>query len=135
VTAIRAAAIDGNPNTSADSTWLPLVGNTTPDPSYPGAHAAISAAALAILRRELATDRMSLTVTSEILPGTQRTFSNLSDAAREATLSRIFAGVHFRFDLTAGEQLGTQIGDLVSRRLPSKRNGDEAPEGSGRATE
>jgi hypothetical protein len=39
VTAIRAAATDGNPETEADPNWLPEVGNTTPDPSYPGAHA------------------------------------------------------------------------------------------------
>jgi hypothetical protein len=37
VTAIRAAATDGNPETEADPNWLPEVGNTAPDPSYPGA--------------------------------------------------------------------------------------------------
>jgi hypothetical protein len=45
VTAIRGADTDNNPNTHADADWLPEVGNTTPDPSYPGAHAVISAAA------------------------------------------------------------------------------------------
>jgi hypothetical protein len=44
VTAIRAAVTDGNPDTDADPNWLPEVGNTTPDPSYPGAHAVISRA-------------------------------------------------------------------------------------------
>jgi hypothetical protein len=28
-------------------------------------------------------------------------------------LSRIFAGVHFRFDLTTGQRLGREIGHLV----------------------
>ena len=49
VTAIRAAATDGNPDTDADPNWLPEVGNTTPDPSYPGAHAVISAAGAEVL--------------------------------------------------------------------------------------
>src|SRR6266436_2550207 len=49
VTAIRAAARDGNPETEADPNWLPEVGNTTPDPSYPGAHAVISAAGAEVL--------------------------------------------------------------------------------------
>src|SRR5215472_14124141 len=49
VTAIRAAATDGNPHTDAGSNWLPEVGNTTPDPSYPGAHAVISAAGAEVL--------------------------------------------------------------------------------------
>src|SRR5207249_11248754 len=43
VTAIREAATSGNPKTVPDPHWLPGVGNTTPDPSYPGAHAIISA--------------------------------------------------------------------------------------------
>src|SRR5207237_10276228 len=56
VTAIRGATEDGNPETTADATWLPLVGNTTPDPSYPGAHAATSAASLQPLRAVPRTD-------------------------------------------------------------------------------
>jgi len=39
VTAIRQADTDNNPKTVADPNWLPEVTNTTPDPSYPGAHA------------------------------------------------------------------------------------------------
>ena len=109
VTAIRAANADGNAGTIADSAWLPLVGNTTPDPSYPGAHAAISAVASQVLEALLGTDRLSFAVTSEVVPGTERSFSSVSSAAREATLSRIFAGVHFRFDLTAGESLGNHV--------------------------
>ena len=35
VTAIRAAATDNNPETLADQGWLPEVGKTAPDPSYP----------------------------------------------------------------------------------------------------
>ena len=39
VTAIRAAAADGNPDTTVDPNWLPQAGKTAADPSYPGAHA------------------------------------------------------------------------------------------------
>jgi hypothetical protein len=53
-------------------------------------------------------------VTSEVLPGVERTFTSFSDAADEASLSRIYAGQHFRFDQVAGEQLGTQIADYVT---------------------
>jgi hypothetical protein len=38
VTAIREADTDNNPETVADPNWLPEITNTTPDPSYPGAH-------------------------------------------------------------------------------------------------
>src|ERR1700745_4294473 len=69
VTAIRAADTDGNPETAADPNWLPEVGKTTPDPSYPGAHAVVSAAADVVLVSVLKRDRLDLTVTSEVLPG------------------------------------------------------------------
>jgi hypothetical protein len=113
VTAIRAADTDNNPDTAADPNWLPQVGNTTPDPSYPGAHAVISAAAARVLTSFFKTDHFNFNVTSEVLPGVQRSFSRISDAAEEATLSRIFAGVHFRFDLTTGQRLGREIADFV----------------------
>jgi len=118
VTAVRAAGTDGNDATTADAAWLPEVGNTTPDPSYPGAHAVISAAGAAVLTSFFGTDRFDFSVTSEVLPtAAPRSFTALSDAAREATLSRIFAGVHFRFDLTRGEALGREIANFVTDRF------------------
>jgi hypothetical protein len=113
VTAIREAAIDGNPRTIPDPAWLPEVGNTTSDPSYPGAHAVISAAGDAVLKSFFRNNRFDFNVTSEVLPGVERSFNNFSDANKEATLSRIFAGVHFRSDLTAGQRLGRQVADFV----------------------
>jgi hypothetical protein len=58
VTAIQLAGIDDNPETTEDSLWLPLPTKTAPDPSYPGAHSAISAAAAEVLRLYLG-DRIS----------------------------------------------------------------------------
>src|SRR5262245_54224139 len=128
VSAIRGADTDDNPDTLSDPAWLPEVGNTPADPSYPGAHAVVSAAALDVLISVLKRDRIHLTVTSETLPGVTRTFESLSAAADEAALSRVFAGVHFRFDLTRGSQLGRQVADFVVdnflTRRGRERNGD-----------
>ncbi|HJW68062.1 MAG TPA: vanadium-dependent haloperoxidase, partial [Candidatus Binatia bacterium] len=109
VTAVRA--------TSADPSWLPEVTNTPPDPSYPGAHAVISSAGASVLSEFLGRDRLDFTVTSEVLPGVERSFTRFSAAAREAASSRVFAGVHFGFDLTAGRRLGRQVAKLVDGRL------------------
>ena len=114
VTAIRNASTTENAKTLPDPAWLPEVGNTTPDPSYPGAHAVISAAAEAVLTSFFHHDHLKFDVTSEVMPGTVRTFDSFSDAANEATLSRIFAGVHFRFDLTQGQRLGGQVAEFVT---------------------
>src|SRR6201989_3442984 len=100
VTAIRAADTDNNPATTANPSWLPEVGNTTPDPSYPGAHAVISAAGARVLAFFFKRNAFDFNVASEVMPGVERSFESFSAAAEEATLSRIFAGVHFRSDLT-----------------------------------
>ena len=113
VTAIQNASTALNTDTAADPNWLPEVGNTTPDPSYPGAHAVISAAGAKVLISFFDRDYLTFQVTSEVMPGVERSFDSFSDAAQEATLSRIFAGVHFQFDLSSGQRLGRQVADFV----------------------
>ena len=124
VTAIRAAAADGNPDTEADPNWLPEVDNTTPDPSYPGAHAVISAAGAKVLMSFFHTDHFEFSVTSEVMPGVERSFTSFPAAAEEATLSRIFAGVHFLFDLTTGQRLGSDIADFIVDNFLTSRGRD-----------
>jgi PAP2 superfamily protein len=113
VTGVREAATDANRETLPDPNWLPAVGNTTPDPSYPGAHAVISAAGASVLISFFGKDHFDFTVTSEVLAGVDRSFESFSAADDEATFSRIFAGVHFRSDLTAGQTLGREVADFV----------------------
>jgi hypothetical protein len=57
--------------------------------------------------------KFDFSVTSEVMPGVERSFDSFSAAAEEATLSRIFAGVHFRSDLTTGQKLGGEVADFV----------------------
>ena len=123
VTAIRAADTDNNPETTADQNWLPEVGRTAPDPSYPGAHAVISNAGATVLSRVLG-NSFELNVTSEVLPMVQRSFDSFTSAAEEATLSRIFAGQHFSFDLTAGRDLGRDIANFVDANFLKPRDGE-----------
>ena len=113
VTAIRAADPAINPETIADPNWLPEVGKTAPDPSYPGAHAVISASGAEVLISFFGRDHADFNVTSEVLAGVTRSFTSISAAAEEATLSRIFAGQHFRSDLTTGQRLGREVADFV----------------------
>jgi hypothetical protein len=111
VTAIRLADTDGNPATVANPTWNPLV-TTAADPSYPGAHSAISEAAATVLSAFFEPDT-HLTVSSDALAGVTRSFNGFQAAADEAGLSRIFAGVHTRLDHVAGQQLGKDVARFV----------------------
>jgi membrane-associated phospholipid phosphatase len=112
VTAIQAAGTDGNPDTHPDEDWVPLTTKTAPDPSYPGAHSAISFAAAEVLRLSFG-DRFTFDVTSESLKGVTRHFTRFLAAAQEAGLSRIYAGQHFRTDHVAGRGLGRQVAESV----------------------
>jgi membrane-associated phospholipid phosphatase len=114
VTAIRLANTDGNPQTVADPNWLPLPTNTAADPSYPGAHSTISAAAAVVLAHFYG-DQQRFSVTSPALPGVIRSFTSFSAAATEAGLSRIYAGQHFRFDHRTGLTLGHNVARFVLR--------------------
>ena len=113
VTAIQQATTDGNPDTLPDPNWLPEVGNTAPDPSYPGAHAVISGGAAFVLVSFFGEREFDFTVTSEVMPGVVRSFDSFEAADQEATLSRIFAGVHFRSDERVGQRLGREVADFV----------------------
>jgi hypothetical protein len=113
VTAIREAGVLNNPALVPDTAWLPEVKKTAPDPSYPGAHAEISWAAATVLSNFFATNSFPYDVTSEVMPGTVRSFTSFVGAAQEAADSRIFAGQHFRTDEDAGHQQGFRVGDFV----------------------
>jgi hypothetical protein len=127
VTAIRAADPGINPETVADPNWLPEVGKTAPDPSYPGAHGVISASAAEVLISFFERDHANFNVTSEVLPGVERSFTSISAAEEEATLSRIFGGQHFHFDLTAGQRLGREVADfVVDNFLTSRQRKDDS---------
>jgi membrane-associated phospholipid phosphatase len=113
VTAIRAAATDGNPQTAADPNWLPQAGKTAADPSYPGAHATISAGGAFVLSTLFGNKALHLNVTSEVLPGVVRSFDSFAAVENEASLSRVYAGQHFRSDENVGEGLGSAVADFV----------------------
>jgi hypothetical protein len=125
VTAIRGAAVDDNPNTVADPTWLPQSGKTAADPSYPGAHATISAGGEFVLRKLFGDKPFHLSVTSEVLPGVVRSFDSFAAIDNEASLSRVYAGQHFRSDESAGEKLGSAVADFIVDNFLIRVNGQE----------
>jgi hypothetical protein len=113
VTAIREAGALKNPQLIPDTTWLPLVTKTTPDPSYPAAHSDEAYAAAEILINFFATNTFSFGVTSEVLPGVTRSFTTFTGAAQDAADSRIWGGQHFRNDVNAGHEQGFQVARYI----------------------
>jgi PAP2 superfamily len=114
ITAITAPD-QGNPNTTADPNWVPLA-NTANDPSYPGAHAEFSQAAATVLDRFFGTDSLAFSLSNATV-GLTRAFGSFTQAAAEASASRIFAGQHFRYDEDAGQTLGRRVAGFVLDRV------------------
>ena len=116
VTGIRAADTDGNPNTAADATWTPLL-PTPPFPAYISGHSSFSGAAAAVLRRFFGRDNISFTLPSENIVVADRSFTSFSQAAQESADSRLYAGIHWRFDNEDGLTAGTRLGNFVARNF------------------
>ncbi|MDT7709080.1 MAG: hypothetical protein QOG20_4687 [Pseudonocardiales bacterium] len=116
VTAIRSGVPTADPPVPADPAWNPLT-PTAADPSYPGAHSTLSAAATTVLSAVYGPAQpVAVTVSAD--PGVTRRFPTLAAAADEAGLSRIWAGQHTRLDHDAGQQLGRQVAGLALADLP-----------------
>jgi len=112
ITGIQEADVDGNPNTAPDTTWTPLIA-TPPFSSYISGHSTFSAAAARVLALFFGNDKFNFTTTSDGLPGVQRSFTSFSQAAQEAGQSRIYGGIHWQFDNTAGLATGRALGEQI----------------------
>ena len=124
IDAIRLAGTDGNAATIADADWTPLL-NTPSFPAYTSGHSTFSGAAAAVLS---AVFGHNVAFKSEVDRGAAgiwpppddvtglaiRSFSNFDAAANEAGLSRIYGGIHFNFDNSAGLSSGRAVGQLVA---------------------
>jgi len=122
ITAIRLGSTDGNPDTTEDAAWTPLL--TTPNhPDYPSGHATVSPAAAQVLLSYF-DENTALTLTSETTPGIERQYTSFSQAVQEAFDARIYGGIHFRTACADGRATGNQVGDLVVANvaLPSHGN-------------
>lgn len=125
-TAIRWAENDENQNTEADLEWNNLHQHTYAFPSYPSAHGTASTAAMSTLANtlgagndyqfEMSTEKVdSSGPFSEKLkmnPPT-RSFDSFSEAGFEASMSRVYLGIHFRYDSEEGHRLGNKIGEYA----------------------
>jgi hypothetical protein len=135
VTGIREA--DGNGATPRDRTFSPLgapASNlagpnfTPPFPAYPSGHAGFGGALFQMLRNVYGTDQIPFTFVSDEFNGetldnegrprplVPRRFGSLSQAEEENGQSRIYLGLHWAFDKTAGIAQGRHVADYVYRR-------------------
>jgi len=123
VTAIRAGAAPGDP----DANWRPLLDSLTGTPAhpeYPSAHSSFSGAAAFVLA-DFFGENTAFSATSEILPGTTRSYTSFSEAIAEIADARVFGGIHLRSSCARGNSLGRAVADYVSSHLMRGRGEDQ----------
>ncbi len=102
-------------NRYIDKDWEPLL-QTPPFPEHAGGHSTITASAAEALTFHFG-DREFVDSTELEFGLTVRSYENLRAAAWEASISRIFGGIHYRRGCDAGNAHGTQIGQYIVNRL------------------
>ncbi|HZH66876.1 MAG TPA: vanadium-dependent haloperoxidase [Flavisolibacter sp.] len=103
-------------NESIDRGWQPLL-QTPPFPEHPSGHSGISASAATVLTK-LFGDNMAFEDTSDLeYIGMKRNFSSFNQAAAEASISRVYGGIHYRTGVDGGAVQGKQVGEFVTEKF------------------
>jgi hypothetical protein len=109
-----------------DPTWVPLL--VTPNfPSYTSGHSTQSGAAATVLTDMFGVVAFTDTLFTDhdLVPSqAPRTFTSFDEAAEEAAISRLYAGIHYPSDNNSGLVQGWCIGQVILERIVFKRERD-----------
>jgi hypothetical protein len=120
-TAIPLADIDGNPDTIADPTWLPLI--TTPaHPEYPAGHPSLNGAGASVLLSYFR-PQQTFTVTTAGQPA--RTYTSILEARSDGDNARVWGGMHYPSTVHISDGVGEMIADYVNQHAMQPRHPDD----------
>ena len=96
-----------------DSNWVTPLFTTPNFPEYPSGHSVQSSAAAGVLEQQFGKDLKFVDNTHNDRGWGPRTFPSFSAAANEASISRMYAGLHFRFGSEGGQIQGRCVAEKV----------------------
>ena len=103
-------------NDVIDNNWVPIL-QTPPFPEHSSGHSGISASAATILTKRFG-DNFAFQDTSDLAYiGMQRNFKSFVSAAQEASMSRVYGGIHYRTGVDAGAEQGRQVAKYVIQKF------------------
>ena len=103
-------------NETFDPAWMPFL-QTPPFPEYTSGHSTITACAATVLTK-LYGDNFAFQDTSDLrYIGMQRHFNSFNEAAAEASISRVYGGIHYRFSVDIGAEQGKKLGQFINEKL------------------
>lgn len=107
-------------NELVDRNWQPFL-QTPPFPEHTSAHSVISAAAAAVLSKRFG-ENFPFHDTSEMeYIGLQRNFPSFMSASLEASLSRVYGGIHYLNSVNEGVIFGRKIGEYYNNSVVLKK--------------
>ncbi|HSF45027.1 MAG TPA: vanadium-dependent haloperoxidase [Chitinophagaceae bacterium] len=101
-----------------DPAWRPLL-QTPPFPEYVSGHSVASTAASVILASIFGDATVFNDDTETEFGLKPRKFTSFSAAAAEASVSRLYGGIHYRDAIDQGIWQGRQIGQLMIAKMPA----------------
>jgi hypothetical protein len=105
-------------NEMIDPNWQPYL-QTPPFPEHTSGHSGISAAAATVLTRLFGA--FSFEDTSDLqYIGMKRHFQSFEQAAQEASISRVYGGIHYTTGVNAGAEQGVRVAEYVLDKLHRK---------------
>ncbi len=124
-TAIHAGDTDGNRKTDPDPNIRPFI--VTPCfPSYPSNHGSGSNGGAEVLRRLYGEAGHSIMLSNPAVPNIVLKYATFKEITDDISDARIYGGIHFRTDQTAGAPLGKAIGRSVyMNNLRAAHNNDK----------
>jgi hypothetical protein len=125
VTAIPLADTDGNPGTTADPSWLPLI--TTPShPEYPAGHPSQNGAGATVLLSHFGR-RQTFTLTTVGQPS--RTYTSIARARSDANNARVWGGMHYPSTVGISDAEGEAIAKYVNSHSMQRLHGGNDHDG------
>ncbi|MCC6286777.1 MAG: vanadium-dependent haloperoxidase [Chitinophagaceae bacterium] len=86
-------------------------------PEYTSGHSVITACTSTVLAK-LYGNNFAFQDTSDLrYIGMQRHFNSFREAAEEASISRVYGGIHYRTGIEAGAAQGKKVGELIIERI------------------
>lgn len=103
-------------NELIDKNWIPFL-QTPPFPEYTSGHSTITAAAAEVLAAIYGKNYAFLDTSDLAYIGMQRQFNSFEEAAAEASISRVYGGIHYRNSVDQGAIAGKKVGQLIIERV------------------
>jgi hypothetical protein len=103
-------------NQTIDENWRPML-QTPPFPEYTSGHSVASTCSAIILTKVFG-DNFGYDDSSEVQFGLPiRKFNSFTEAAKEASMSRFYGGIHYKLSIENGIIQGKNVGDCIIQKV------------------